>query len=121
MGDARWTEILADALGEGPRLAAGSERTAPIETPEGVFRRVLRRGAPACRGCGVAFDPETLARGVTGRWVPCSACGTSLRVRQPAWATGGLLAIAGEDPEQLGERARAATEPVHFACPACGG
>jgi len=44
-----------------------------------------------------------------------------MRIRHPAWAAKELLAIVDEDPEQLGEKSRAATEPVRLACPACGG
>ncbi|HEX2079171.1 MAG TPA: hypothetical protein VHG08_15710 [Longimicrobium sp.] len=120
LGDAFWTAVLGDAdLSSSTIITQGREVALEVERPE----------HPACAKCGAEIPVDAALAGAEAGGVDCVGCGTRTLLRAPPrpWVLSGFRLLVGEDALQLPaagatvEAPRAASAPIAFNCPTCGG
>jgi DNA-directed RNA polymerase subunit RPC12/RpoP len=120
LSDEFWTAVLGDAdLSSATVITDGREVALEVERPEQL----------ACAKCGVGIPADAALAAAEAGGVECAGCGTRALLRVPprSWVLSGFPLLVGEDPLQLPaagatvEVPRAASAPIAFNCPTCGG
>ncbi len=84
---------------------------------------IVGDAAPAgvtCNGCQAPIDEATLERGFAAGGITCR-CGRDVHVRAVPVAADGTAWWSAFVGESTHEKPAPTAEPVHFACPNCGG
>ncbi|HEU4881029.1 MAG TPA: hypothetical protein VFT45_02255 [Longimicrobium sp.] len=120
LGGDFWKEVLGDdGLSSATIIMQGRELSLDVDV----------RANPACAKCGADIPIDAALAAADAGSVACPGCGVRALVRVPEgpWVVSGFPLLVGEDALQLPAAGatvglpKAASSPVAFNCPTCGG